>query len=210
MPEPFIRKQPKKQRIISFEFTLPSLVMWSIAVALLMILVFTLGVMTGEGLLPDNIKNLTEQVVSLQNIINQNQKKQDAGPEDKAEEPVVESYRFYDLESGKNPEPEPPAEIKLPSSPPRTEAAKPVVPDKDSGKFVVQVAAIEEKTAADTLARTLSDRGYPAYVYKASVNNKVLFRVRCGFYKERDEAEKIRQLLAKTEKINGIVLRMEQ
>lgn len=208
MPEPFIRKQDRKPKIISFEFTLPSLIMWSIAIALLMIWVFTLGIMTGEGRLPDNIKNLTEQVVSLQNIINQNQKKQNAAPEDKEAE--VESYRFYDLASGKKAEPESSQEKAKPSSSSRAETAKSAAADKDSGSFVIQVAAAEEKNTADRLAQTLSDKGYPAYVYKAVINDKVYFRVRCGFYKEKEEAEKICRDLAQTEKINGIVLRLEQ
>jgi len=211
MQEPFTRKQAKKPKIISFEFTLPSLIMWSIVIALLMIWVFTLGVMTGEGRLPDNIKNLTEQVASLQNIINQNQKKQDTSPDNKGDEAVVESYSFYSLASGKGTEQE--ASQKTTTSPSlssRAEAAKSVTMDKASGSFIIQVAATEEKSAADRLAQTLSDKGYPAYVYKALVDDKVYFRVRCGFYKEKSEAEKIRNILAQTEKINGIVLRLEQ
>ena len=210
MPEPLTRKQTNKPKIISFEFTLPSLIMWSIVIALLMIWVFTLGVMTGEGRLPDNIKILTEQVASLQNIINQNQRKQDVASENKGEEPVMESYSFYDLASGKKAEPEASQKTTTPSLSSSTEVAKPATVDKDSGRFVIQVAAIEEKSAADRLVQTLSEKGYPAYVYKVLINDKVYFRVRCGFYKERDEAEKIRRALAQTEKINGIVLRLEQ
>ena len=176
--------------------------------ALLMIWVFTLGIMTGEGRLPDNIKNLTDQVASLQNIINQNQKKQNIFQE--GEEPVVESYRFYDLASGKKNDMGASQKKTTASLSPNMDATKRVATDKDSGSFVIQVAATEEKSSADRLAQTLSDKGYPAYVYKALINDKIYFRVRCGFYKEKDEAEKICRELAQTEKINGIILRLEQ
>ena len=197
MSEQF-RKQAKKSKIISFEFTLPSLIMWSIVIALLMIWVFTLGVMAGEGRLPDNIKMLTEQVASLQNIINQNQRKQDAAPENKEDEPV-QPFGFYDLASGKTAEPEL-----------SRKETKPAATVKNSGNFVIQVAAFEEKNAADRLVKTLSDKGYPAYVYEVLINDKVLFRVRCGYYKEKSEAEKVCRTLSQTEKLDARVQRLEQ
>ena len=51
--------------------------------------------------------------------------------------------------------------------------------------FVVQVAAVRKRAEADTIARRLSSKGYPAFVTTAGAN----FRVRVGKFNDRREAE---------------------
>jgi DedD protein len=51
--------------------------------------------------------------------------------------------------------------------------------------FVVQVAAVRKRAEADTIARRLSGKGYPAFVTTAGAN----FRVRVGKFDDRRQAE---------------------
>jgi len=51
--------------------------------------------------------------------------------------------------------------------------------------FVVQVAAVRQRAEAETIARRLTTKGYPAFVTAAGAN----FRVRVGKYSERGAAE---------------------
>jgi len=61
--------------------------------------------------------------------------------------------------------------------------------------FVVQVAAVRQRDEANTIARRLSTKGYPAFVTTAGAN----FRVRVGKYTDRREAESVAGRLEKEE-----------
>ena len=61
--------------------------------------------------------------------------------------------------------------------------------------FVVQVAAVRQRAEAETIARRLTTKGYPAFVTTAGAN----FRVRVGKYPERGAAEAIAGRLERDE-----------
>jgi cell division septation protein DedD len=63
--------------------------------------------------------------------------------------------------------------------------------------FAIQVTALGKRTEADGIARTLTDKGYPAYVVAPDANAPPVFRVRVGKFKERREAEAIASRLQK-------------
>jgi len=69
--------------------------------------------------------------------------------------------------------------------------------------FVVQVAAVRQRAEANTIARRLSTRGYPAFVTTAGGN----FRVRVGKYTDRREAESIAGRLEREEQFKPWITR---
>jgi cell division septation protein DedD len=116
-------------------------------------------------------------------------------------------------------EQDPPAETLREAPPPIPEpAAEPLPAAKaapvDSGVrgepagngFVVQVAAVRERGEADTIARRLTTRGYPAFV-TSPAGAPHLFRVRVGKYQDRREAESIAARLEKEEQFKPWITR---
>lgn len=62
--------------------------------------------------------------------------------------------------------------------------------EKVSGPFryVIQVAALDEKTKADDMVRKLSEGGVEAYLQETVVKGKTFYRVRCGRFLTKEEA----------------------
>jgi len=69
--------------------------------------------------------------------------------------------------------------------------------------FVVQVAAVRQRAQADTIARRLSGKGYPAFVTIAGAN----FRVRVGKFNDRREAETVAARLQREEQFKPWITR---
>jgi cell division septation protein DedD len=69
--------------------------------------------------------------------------------------------------------------------------------------FVVQVAAVRQRAEADTIARRLSGKGYPAFVTIAGAN----FRVRVGKFTDRGEAESVAARLEREEQFKPWITR---
>lgn len=76
-----------------------------------------------------------------------------------------------------------------------------------AGGFAVQVAAVNVRGDADTIAKRLASKGYAAYVETPTNNTGVVFRVRVGKFKTRREAEVIAAKLQKEEQIKPWVTR---
>lgn len=73
--------------------------------------------------------------------------------------------------------------------------------------FAVQVAAVGERAEADTIARRLSNKGYPAYVMAPAAGAPRVFRVRVGKFRERREAERIAGRLQREEQFKPWITR---
>ena len=65
--------------------------------------------------------------------------------------------------------------------------------------FVVQVAAVNDRREAETIARRLAGKGYPSFVTTPGNGTPRMFRVRIGKYTNRREAESIASRLEKEE-----------
>ncbi len=76
-------------------------------------------------------------------------------------------------------------------------------------RFTVQVAAVESKSAADEMIERLKRKGHPAYYYDVKIGGKTYYRVRCGRFLSRTEAEEYAATLAKKEGVKGFVSRLE-
>ena len=72
--------------------------------------------------------------------------------------------------------------------------------------FVVQVAAVRERAEAETIARRLAGKGYPAFVTTPAGAANV-FRVRVGKYSDRREAESMAGRLEKEEQFKPWITR---
>jgi cell division septation protein DedD len=74
--------------------------------------------------------------------------------------------------------------------------------------YVVQVAALQARGEADTIAKRLSGKGYPAYVTApVSGGSAPIYRVRVGKYKSRREAEQVAARLEKEEQFKPWISR---
>lgn len=103
-----------------------------------------------------------------------------------------------------------PPEPAAPAVPPRRAA-----PDTDAGSseepsgsgFAVQVAAVRQRDEADTIARRLLVKGYPAYVISPVSGTPPVFRVRVGKFRDRREAEQVSDRLEKEEQFKPWITR---
>jgi cell division septation protein DedD len=66
-------------------------------------------------------------------------------------------------------------------------------------KWSVQISAAPAKDIADTLVLRLKAKGYDGYVVTAAVKGQTYYRVRVGQFDSREEAESVRQSLARRE-----------
>jgi DedD protein len=103
--------------------------------------------------------------------------------------------------------PAPPEAARTVTTPPApvatTEPAKPA-----GGKWTVQVAALKQRSEAETIARRLQTKGYLAYVVSPGGAGGVqMFRVRVGSYTDRAEAERVMRRLAQEEQFRPWITR---
>ena len=73
--------------------------------------------------------------------------------------------------------------------------------------FAIQVAALRERSEADTIVRRLAGKGYPAYVLAPATGTPSVFRVRVGKFKDRREADTVAARLQKEEQFKPWVVR---
>jgi cell division protein FtsN len=103
--------------------------------------------------------------------------------------------------------------VKTPAKPPaaKTPAAKtpkPAAVSEPPGEgFVVQVAAVKERSEADIIAKRLSSKGFPSFVSSPSAGAARVYRVRVGKYNDRREAETVARRLEKEEQFKPWITR---
>ena len=77
-------------------------------------------------------------------------------------------------------------------------------------RYIVQVASLDSEARATKMVNRLIAKGYSAYSYKVFVKGRKYYRVRCGMYRTKKEAIDINKRLAKNERINGLVRKVER
>src|SRR5580765_7157059 len=86
------------------------------------------------------------------------------------------------------------------ATPTPTSAATPALSREPAGTgFVVQVAAVNDRREADTIAKRLAAKGYPSFVTTPPSGTLRTFRVRIGKHPNRRDAESIAARLQKEE-----------
>jgi len=89
-----------------------------------------------------------------------------------------------------------------------TNTASSQVSGEPAGKgFVVQVAAVNDRGEAETLARRLAGKGYPSFVTVPGSGTPRMFRVRIGKYNDRRQAESIATRLQREEQFKPWITR---
>jgi cell division septation protein DedD len=82
-------------------------------------------------------------------------------------------------------------------------AAKPAASDGLSagrpGAWIVQLTALQDRSAASAIARQLAVKGYPAFVVDPAPGAPVIYRVQVGGYTDRDKADQAARRLEKDE-----------
>ena len=224
---------PSKKAKYQLELSSTSLVFWVVCFVFFMFWIFVLGVLVGRGFLPGAntaIADLKAQVTKLQEIVTRN-KRADQKPQDK--EDIDSKLGFYNkLESKKEdkrkpfPElpPEPAKNEKAVKPPDATVAdvkadiakkeasAKKQDTTKGAGlpfRYAIQIAAIDDKVKAEEMVRKLSARGVEAYLQEAVVKGKTYYRVRCGKFATKEEANGYAQKLPKEAGTNWRVVNIE-
>ena len=87
-------------------------------------------------------------------------------------------------------------------------AAAPALTNDPAGNgYAIQVAALRERSEADTIVRRLAGKGYPAYVLAPAKGAPSVYRVRVGKFKERREADTVAARLQKEEQFKPWVVR---
>jgi len=213
------KTNPSKKAKYQIELSSMSLVFWAVCILFFMGWIFVLGVLVGRGFLPANtaIADLKAQVTKLQEMVGRN-KRADQKPQ--AKDDIDSKLGFYDkLESKKEDKGKPFPE--LPPEPPKSEkTVKPAdktladvkadIAKKDSSvkkedaaknagpfRYVIQIAALDEKAKAEDMVRKLSERGVEAYLQETVVKGKTFYRVRCGKFVTKEEAGNYAQKLPK-------------
>ncbi len=182
------------------------------------VVIFLCGVMVGRGVVrAQQIGELTKAVDVLGDptLVGQRVAPSVAAASDAAPLSTQETLTYPDrldepgppvetLRDSPPPPPEPVAERAAPAEPAPVASNVPAEPAGNG--YVVQVAAVRERGEADTIARRLSTKGYPAFV-TSPAGAAHLFRVRVGKYQDRREAESIAARLEKEEQFKPWITR---
>jgi cell division septation protein DedD len=107
------------------------------------------------------------------------------------------------LKSSPRPTPTSAKPVPVPSGPAKAQA--PAAPAGTG--FVVQVAAVNDRREADTIAKRLAAKGYPSFVTTPAKGVPNTFRVRIGKYPTRHEAETIAARLEKEDQFKPWITR---
>ena len=151
----------------------------------------------------DNSKRLSETApvpepskeTQTQPIIQEVSAPASAAPKTVAEAPRIP---VVSIPQPKSPAQKPPAP-KAPRSAPVNEPA--------GDGFVVQVAAVKERSEADTIAKRLSSKGFKSFVSSPTEGAARVYRVRVGKFNDRREAENVARRLEKEEQFKPWITR---
>lgn len=195
------------------------LVFWAMAVVVIGVVVFLLGVQVGRGVVAQ--RGLPE-AQSASSAPETEPPLPPAAASQGSGAPVTAGEKLSYAERLSSPEPAPEKLTPLSAPKPEAPAPKPEAPapkaeapvrtaaaasEPAGDGFSIQVAALVKREEADPIVKRLAAKGYPAYV-AAPIKEKVpIFRVRVGKYKERNEADTVAAKLQKEEQFKPWVVR---
>jgi len=222
------RTPPSKgtKRKYQIEMTSFSLFLWGFCLCFLLAWLFVLGVLVGRGFLPSavsTISDLKAQITRLQSLVTHG-KTPNSTPQKGGE--ADPKLAFYEKLSSKKEEvkkkgsPEGKiVNLKSQPAPARPESASkgvaqvgkeeevPVV--AGDVQFTVQLASLEDRAKAESMIKGLRDKGFDGYFYEVKVKGKTFYRVRCGKFRDREEAGAYARRLADQAGIHGFVSKVD-
>ena len=229
--------QPRKEAKKGYRIELSSFsfLLWGLCALFFTAWIFVLGVLVGRGSLPGADSPLTDlktQVARLQEMVTKNKRGDQAF---QGKETVDETLAFYEklegrkdeakkkeqgaqaggneakqraLEQAKGeiPNKEGSAGAQMPKPP---HERQPAAAPAGKGSYTLQLASFEERAKAETMVGDLISRGHEAYAYEVRVKGKTYYRVRCGRFMTREEADHYLAQLHKALNVRGYVSKFE-
>ncbi len=202
----------RKRYHVEFSFT--SMFFWGVGLFILLAWIFVLGIFVGRGFLPKGVKALTElktQIAKLQDMVSRKDSTELDQTKKFGKDPEFAFYKELSRKSEEKVE-------KSPSDPkkvggqikPEKNINKTNKPSEASGQYTLQIASLDNELKAANLAERLNNRGHPAYHYKVNIKGKTYYRVRCGIFNDKKEANDFQRLIAKQEMIKGFITKIEK
>ena len=184
------------------------------------VVIFLCGVMVGRGVRALQPADATEAsvdaVVDPTASVTQRTEPPAATTSIPSNEPVAsqETLTYPSRLEGQEP-PEEKLRRSGPTGPPDTTTAatsgkaltEPAPREPAGNGFVVQVAAVNDRREADTIAKRLAAKGYPTFVTMPPKGIPKMFRVRIGKYPTRREAETIAARLEREDQFKPWITR---
>ncbi len=228
------KKKKKPTKKFQIELTPFSSLLWGVFFFFLLTWIFVLGILVGRGFLPGNVMTITElkgQIKRLQDMVVRKEIDDTKRPKEPDEMPKLV---FYDRLASKKDEvkkalkAEKQADMTKKKAPPADFGTAPKKTDdeleadtletqnseiaKDSLKtedlYAVQVASLGDMDSAERMIKELIEKGYDAYYNEAKVNGRDYYRIRCGKFQGREEADNYLKKLEEAG-FKGFVSRIE-
>ena len=217
----------KKGKTYRIEMTTASMCLWGVGLFFLLTWIFVLGILVGRGSLPsalEMVPGLEEQVTKWQRMLSRSDSYEFSPEEESNPDLKLSFYRKLVTKKDQ-------ARSKIPVPPERGVETATKEGDDPAGEatveskiealraelqkgptqplYTLQLASLEDRQKAESLMRRLADLDYPVYLYQAEVNGKQYYRVRCGRFREREEARHFARKLAEETKLKGFVSTLE-
>ena len=217
----------KKGKTYRIEMTTASMCLWGVGLFFLLTWIFVLGILVGRGSLPsalEMVPGLEGQVTKWQQMLSRSDSYEFSSEEESNPDLKLSFYRKLVTKKDQ-------ARSQIPVPPERGVETAAKDADKPAGEatveskiealrvelqnrpnktlYTLQLASMEDRQKAESLMRRLADLDYPVYLYQAKVNGKQYYRVRCGRFREREEARDFARKLAKETKLKGFVSTLE-
>lgn len=227
------KSKGETRRRFKLEFTPLSLFLWGFSLFFLLAWIFALGVFVGRGFMPGAVTALTDlkgQIDRLQDMLKKDTTREIATRTPPESDPKL---AFYEKLSSKR------EEVKRRSQTDSTvlkqtkvnmdekygpkistpvESTKRDFPQfspdvirmpEDRIEYTLQVASLSDGAGAEDLINRLLDKGYSAYSYETKVKGRIYYRVRCGRFSTREEAERYAEKLRRDAGMKGFVTKVE-
>jgi cell division septation protein DedD len=176
------------------KFSSTQLAVVFLAILVLGVFIFLLGISVGK-----KQSQLSAQAVITPAITTENVAQKSPLPAESTTTGTVQPQQQPPTAKEKPVEIKPTTEVEKPAeakAEPAKKSAQPAV-KKQEGIFYVQIGAVADKEAADTLAKKVDTLGFPAIVLSPrATDKKALYRIRIGPYKTRQDAQEAQAKIA--------------
>lgn len=194
----------RPQRMKEFEFRLGKLglVLFVVGISFLLFLAFAMGVVVGVNMesnpeqaargIPEILRQKVERSAEGEAVKAAGEEGRKAESAEKDKFPLT----FFDtLTKGKGAAPSEPAQPKAKKEESRREEAAPekaVAPPASAGRFVIQVASLQDRKKAEDLRARLEGMGHNPYIDSAELSDRGRwYRVKLRGFETREDAQKV-------------------
>jgi cell division septation protein DedD len=218
------KSPPPKKAKYQIELSSMSFFFWVVCIVFIMGWIFVLGVLVGRGFLPGANTAIADSKLGFYDKLeSKKEDKKKPFPElphepaknEKAGRPSDQTLADVKADIARKESPAKKQDLAKNTGPEKN--VKEAAPDpvkqaeKVSGPFryVIQIAALDEKAKAEDMVRKLSKGGVEAYLQETVVKGKTFYRVRCGKFSTKEEANAYGHKLPKEAGTGWRVLNVE-